>query len=100
MVVALLTGKIGLLTAAQSALNVTMAANPIGIVVAALAALAIGIGVYVAITNEATDATQELLDKNEEAIERSKALNESISESSQSAEKRLGTDGGAGQRRS
>ncbi len=81
VVVALLTGKIGLLTAAQSALNVTMAANPIGIVVAALAALAIGIGVYVAITNEATDATQELLDKNEEAIERSKALNESISES-------------------
>lgn len=79
--VSLLTGKITLATAAQWAWNAAMTANPIGIVVAAVAALAIGIGVYIAVTEDATDATQELLDKNEEAIERSKALNETISES-------------------
>lgn len=79
--VSLLTGKITLATAAQWAWNAAMTANPIGIVVAAVAALAIGIGVYIAVTEDATDATQELLDKNEEAIVRSKALNETISES-------------------
>ena len=42
IIVALLTGKISLATAAQYAWNTAMSANPIGLVVAGLAALAIG----------------------------------------------------------
>jgi phage tail tape measure protein, TP901 family len=44
VVVGLLTGKIGLATAAQAAWNAIMSANPIALVIAAVAALAVGIG--------------------------------------------------------
>lgn len=43
---ALLTGNLGRAAAAQRLLNITMAANPIGLVAAALAALAIGVYNY------------------------------------------------------
>lgn len=54
-VVGLLTGKISLATAAQTAWNAVMAANPIGLVITAVGALAAGIATYCFVTEKATD---------------------------------------------
>ena len=57
MIVGVLTGKITLATAAQAAWNAVMNANPIGILVTAIGALAAGIGVYTLTQKEAETAT-------------------------------------------
>ena len=57
MIVGVLTGKITLATAAQTAWNAVMAANPIGLLVTAIGALATGIGVYVLTQESAETAT-------------------------------------------
>ena len=51
------------LSAAFAALNTVMGMNPIGLVVGALAALAVGIAAVVSKTNEASEETQEFNDK-------------------------------------
>lgn len=57
MIVGVLTGKITLATAAQTAWNAVMAANPIGLLITAVGALAAGIGVYVLTQKNAETAT-------------------------------------------
>ena len=56
--VGLLTGKITLATAAQTAWNLVMSANPIGLVVTAVAALAAGIAVYKLATDDVVTAEE------------------------------------------
>ena len=51
------------LSAAFAALNTVMGMNPIGLVVGALAALAVGIAAVISKTNEASEETQEFNDK-------------------------------------
>lgn len=65
-----LTGKISLATAAQWLWNAAMNANPIGIVITAVAALATGIGLLCM-----------AMDQQETAAERINAANESLAES-------------------
>ena len=55
-IIGICTGKIKLATAAQMAWNAVMAANPIGLVVTAVAALAAGIGVYSLMQKDAVNA--------------------------------------------
>lgn len=66
VIVGLLTGKITLATAAQTAWNAVLNANPIGIVITAVAALAAGIAIYTATTNSATKQTNELIESSKE----------------------------------
>lgn len=56
-IIGICTGKIKLATAAQMAWNAVIAANPIGLVVTAVAALAAGIGVYSLMQKDAESAT-------------------------------------------
>lgn len=63
--VGILTGKITLATVAQTAWNAVLAANPIGLVVTAIGALAAGIGVYSLVTGGASDATRMFTDEEE-----------------------------------
>lgn len=56
-IIGICTGKIKLATAAQMAWNAVMAANPIRLVVTAVAALAAGIGVYSLMQKDAESAT-------------------------------------------
>lgn len=67
--VGVLTGKIGLATAAQWAWNTAMSANPIGVVIGAVSLLATGIGMLCSSFNSGTDASQELGDAFEGAGE-------------------------------
>ena len=50
------------LTAAMGGLNAVMMANPIGLVVGALAGLAVGIGTLIATTSDANDAAEEYME--------------------------------------
>ncbi|MCI6823763.1 MAG: hypothetical protein MR885_00075 [Ruminococcus bromii] len=61
-----LTGEITLATAAQYAWNAAMNANPIGIVITAVAALAAGIGAMCITMGEGASATDELKQAQEE----------------------------------
>ncbi|MFV0412765.1 MAG: tape measure protein [Oscillospiraceae bacterium] len=47
-------------TVAQKALNAAMAANPIGLVITVIAALAVGIGTYMAVSSKAAKQTEAL----------------------------------------
>lgn len=60
-----LTGKIGLATAAQQLWNLVMAANPIGLVITAVAALAAGIGILCMMQENEYSNTERLKDANE-----------------------------------
>lgn len=55
----LLTGKVTLATAAQTVWNAVCAANPIGLLVTAVAALAAGLGIFALTTRESTTAIDE-----------------------------------------
>lgn len=59
MIIGVVTGKITLATAAQTAWNAVMAANPIGLVITAVAALAAGIGILCIAQGDACDITDE-----------------------------------------
>lgn len=75
--VGVLTGEIGLATAAQYAWNLAMSLNPIGIVVAAVAALAAGVGALCLVMGETEEQTSGL----EEAQAGLKEANQSLGES-------------------
>ena len=75
--VGLLTGEISLATAAQYAWNLAMSLNPIGLVVAAVAALAGGIAALCLTMGDANDLTKKL----EESQERLKETNSKLGES-------------------
>lgn len=68
-IIGICTGKIKLATAAQMAWNAVMAANPIGLVVTAVAALAAGIGVYSLATDNAKEKTYGLTDAQKKTLE-------------------------------
>lgn len=91
IVVGTLTGKISIVTAAQTAWNAAMSANPIGLVVTAVAALAAGIGIYSLMTNDASEEQiqfnremEELKSKIDENREGLDALSSSIKETYES----------------
>ena len=78
--VGLLTGKVSLATAAHAAWNAVMAANPIGLLITAVGALAAGIGMYVLTTDDAKESqyalTEEQKQANEEIHEQYEAYKE------------------------
>ena len=88
-IIGICTGKIKLATAAQMAWNAVMAANPIGLVVTAVAALAAGIGVYALMQKDAEKATGKLTEKQKENIETSKEAIKSINEEAEARQKNL-----------
>ena len=58
--VGLLTGKIGLATAAQAAWNVVLNANPIALAVTAVAALTAGLALFCAMSDDTKERTEKL----------------------------------------
>lgn len=75
-----LTGEITLATAAQYAWNAAMNANPIGIVITAVAALAAGIGAMSMTMGEGASATDELKQAQEELATANENLGSSYEE--------------------
>lgn len=75
-----LTGEITLATAAQYAWNAAVNANPIGIVITAVAALAAGIGAMSMTMGEGTSATDELKQAQEELATANENLGSSYEE--------------------
>jgi len=61
-------GVTGSATAAQWLLNAAMAANPAGIVIAAIAALVAGLVIFSMQTSDATKATEDLLDESKDLV--------------------------------
>lgn len=88
-IIGICTGKIKLATAAQMAWNAVMAANPIGLVVTAVAALAAGLSVYALTQKDAEKATGKLTEKQKESIETSKEAIKSINEEAEARQKNL-----------
>lgn len=72
--VGLLTGQIGLATAAQYAWNLAMSMNPIGLVIAAVAALTAGIAAFAMTADNAEEKTISLEEAQERLAESNKAL--------------------------
>lgn len=68
-VIGVLTGKIKLATAAQTAWNAVMNANPAALVVTGVAAVTAGIAAYTIATEDAKNKTYELSDAEKEAID-------------------------------
>lgn len=68
-VVGLLTGKITLATAAQTAWNAVMNANPIGLVITAVGALAAGLTVYKLATDDSKESQYALTEEQKKANE-------------------------------
>lgn len=85
-----LTGKVSLATAAQWLWNAAMAANPIGLVVAAVAALAVGIVALVKHINKVSDETKTYVKENEKAAEATEKIIESTEESAKAYEENAG----------
>ena len=77
-VVGLFTGKVTLATAAQTAWNAVMSANPIGLLLTAVGAVTAGIAAYVLTTDDAAKSTGTLTDKQKENIEASKQAIQNI----------------------
>lgn len=89
MIIGVLTGKITLATAAQTAWNAVMAANPIGLVITAVGALAAGLGIYALTTDDAADSTEELAQKHKENIEASREAIKAIEEEAAARQKNI-----------
>ncbi len=87
--VGLLTGKISLATAAHTAWNAVMNANPIGLVVTAVGALAAGLGIYKTMSNDASDASSRFTSKQKEIIENSEEAIENIREEAEARRENL-----------
>lgn len=67
--VGLLTGKVSLATAAQTMWNAAMAANPIGLVITAVGALAAGLTVYKLATDNSKESQYALTEEQKKANE-------------------------------
>lgn len=79
IVVGLFTGKISAATAATAAFNAVCSINPIVLVTTAIAALAVGIGIFVSQIDEATEETNEYT----EALENARAASKNITDNSE-----------------
>ena len=88
-VVGLLTGKISLATAAQTAWNAVMNANPIGLVITAVGALAAGLGVYALTQKKATDESYKLAEAQKEALNSCNEFTESLDAEREAREKNV-----------
>ncbi len=88
-VIGLLTGKITLATAAQTAWNAVMNANPIGLVITAVGALAAGVGVYALTQKKATDESYKLTEAQKEALNSCDEFTKSLEEESAAREKNV-----------
>lgn len=89
VIVGVLTGKIKIATAAQMAWNAVMAANPIGLVITAVGALAAGLGIYALTTDDAADSTEELAQKHRENIEASQEAIKAIEDEAAARQKNI-----------
>lgn len=89
MIIGVLTGKITLATAAQTAWNAVMAANPIGLVITAVGALAAALGIYSLTTDDASKSTGGLTEKQKENIEASKEVIKNIEEEAAARQKNI-----------
>ena len=78
--VGLLIGRVSLATAAQTAWNTVMSANPIGLVVAAVGALAAGLGVYALTQRDATDTSYELSEAQKEVLDSCNEVTKSMND--------------------
>lgn len=87
--VGLLTGRVSLATAAQTAWNAVLSANPIGLVVTAVGALAAGLAVYSFAQKDATDTSYELSEAQKESIKASKDAIESIEQEAEARQKNI-----------
>ena len=85
---ALLTGKITLATVAQRALNLAMKANPVGLVVAAITALATALAMYRKRSEEAREEQKRLAEESKKAADSIRQAEGRIGEET-SAVKRL-----------
>ncbi|MDE5741578.1 MAG: phage tail tape measure protein, partial [Oscillospiraceae bacterium] len=79
IVVGLFTGKIKAATVATAAFNAVCAINPVVLVTTAIAALAVGIGIFVSQIDEATEETNEYT----EALENARAASQNITDNSE-----------------
>ncbi len=86
-VVGLFTGKVDLATKAQTAWNAVMAANPIGLVVAAVGALAAGLGIYALTQKDATDSSYELSEAQKEVLDSCNEVTQSMNDAYSAREK-------------
>lgn len=78
LAVSALTGKITLATAAQHAWNLAMNANPVGIVITAVTALAAAIGALMLFTDNQTESEKELEAARQRLEERTEAYNDQL----------------------
>lgn len=79
-IIGVCTGKIKIATAAQMAWNAVMNANPIGILITAVGALAAGLGVYALTTENASEKAGKLTAEQKKSIEESRKIAEEYAE--------------------
>ena len=79
-IIGVCTGKIKIATAAQMAWNAVMNANPIGILITAVGALAAGLGVYALTTDNASEKAGKLTAEQKKSIEESRKIAEEYAE--------------------
>lgn len=87
MVVGVLTGKITLATAATTAWNAVLNANPIGLTVVAVGALIAGLATLEVVTTKNAESTEELTSEQRELLEACDEVNASLEESRIAREK-------------
>ena len=88
-VMAVLTGKLSLATAAQWLLNTAISANPVGVFIASVAALVVGLGLLVNWVNRETKEQKALKESTKEVIESNKALLDTLAESEKAYEENV-----------
>lgn len=79
-IIGVCTGKIKIATAAQMAWNAVMNANPIGLLITAVGALAAGLGVYALTTENASEKAGKLTAEQKKSIEESHKIAEEYAE--------------------
>ena len=86
VVVALLSGKMKLVTAAQWLWNAALYANPVALVVVVIAALVAGLSALAIVLNKNNKATKELKENQEALIAKQEELNDAVKESKKAHE--------------
>lgn len=86
-VVGLFTSKVNLATKAQTLWNAVTAANPFGLVLAAVGALTAGIAAYALTTDDASEKTYELTESQKETLDSLHETTEALNEAHEAREK-------------
>lgn len=87
--VGLMTKQIGLATAAQAAFNAILKANPIGLAVTAITALAAGLAAYALVTDKATVKTYGLSDADKKVLKACKETTDAMNEQREAREESI-----------